>query len=289
LRGAQVRDALKWSGYLNETIELFGKNVEVKFQSHHWPVWENAKVVDYWKKQRDLYKYIHDQSVNLMNKGYNGAEIADAQRSGMFPCATFSGSFDGPNKVFAWRSAADYETTSYINNRRPGELYISGGQAPPPKGTVPAGPFIAKADATTGREIWRTYLDNGNVSGAWIANTNLNILPDGNIVFAWSGFVALVDGNTGEILKVAELPGGEAPIADTNFKHVTIAPDGTLILKSQTRPVGCTLQGTIAIMECSAKGMKRVGGMNPSVGWSQRARISAPIMRPVSRSTIGCA
>jgi alkyl sulfatase BDS1-like metallo-beta-lactamase superfamily hydrolase len=77
LRGAQVRDALKWSAYLNETIELYGKNVESKFQSHHWPMWENAKIVDYWKKQRDLYKYIHDQSVNLMNKGYTGSEIAE--------------------------------------------------------------------------------------------------------------------------------------------------------------------------------------------------------------------
>jgi alkyl sulfatase BDS1-like metallo-beta-lactamase superfamily hydrolase len=77
LRGAQVRDALKWAGFLNETIELYGQGVESKFQSHHWPMWGNAKIVDYWKKQRDLYKYIHDQSVNLMNKGYTGTEIAD--------------------------------------------------------------------------------------------------------------------------------------------------------------------------------------------------------------------
>ena len=77
LRGAQVRDALKWASYLNETIELYGKDVEVKFQSHHWPVWGNQKVIDYWKKQRDLYKYTHDQSVNLMNKGYIGSEIAE--------------------------------------------------------------------------------------------------------------------------------------------------------------------------------------------------------------------
>ena len=67
---------------------------------------------------------------NLQTPGYfpsiNGAELADAQRGGMFPCATFSGSFDGPNKVFAWRSAVEYDTTSYLNNRRPGELFISG-------------------------------------------------------------------------------------------------------------------------------------------------------------------
>jgi alkyl sulfatase BDS1-like metallo-beta-lactamase superfamily hydrolase len=77
LRGAQVRDALKWAGYLNQTIDLYGKDVDVKFQSHHWPQWGNAKIVDYWKKQRDLYKYTHDQSVNLLNKGFNGAEIAE--------------------------------------------------------------------------------------------------------------------------------------------------------------------------------------------------------------------
>jgi len=77
LRGAQVRNALKWAQYLNETIDLFGKGTEVKFQSHHWPMWGNAKIIDYWKKQRDLYKYTHDQSVNLMNKGYIGSEIAE--------------------------------------------------------------------------------------------------------------------------------------------------------------------------------------------------------------------
>lgn len=77
LRGAQVRDALKWASYLNETIALYGPATEVKFQSHHWPQWGNAKIIDYWKKQRDLYKYTHDQSVNLMNKGYTGEEISE--------------------------------------------------------------------------------------------------------------------------------------------------------------------------------------------------------------------
>ena len=77
LRGAQVRDPLKWAHHLSETILLYGKDVDVKFQSHHWPQWGTQKVVDYWKKQRDLYKYTHDQSVNLMNKGYIGSEIAE--------------------------------------------------------------------------------------------------------------------------------------------------------------------------------------------------------------------
>lgn len=187
----------------------------------------------------------------------NGAEIADAQRSGMFQCASFTGSFDGPNTVFAWRSADSFDTASYINNRKPGELYISGGQAPPSKGAIPAGPYVAKADATTGRQIWRTYLDNGNASGAWIANTNLNILPNGRIVTAWQNKVALLDGDTGLILKQTTLPTGQTPAIDVSYKHLTIAPDGTLILKDQTRPSGCKLQGTMAILQCNEPGMKQ--------------------------------
>lgn len=77
LRGAQVRDALKWSSYLQETIELWGDDVEVKFQSHHWPMWGQGDIVKYFKKQRDMYKYTHDQTVRLMNQGYVGSEISE--------------------------------------------------------------------------------------------------------------------------------------------------------------------------------------------------------------------
>ncbi len=74
----RVRDGLVWAKYLNETIETYGPMIESEFASHHWPMWGNARILDFLKKQRDLYKYIHDQSVNLMNKGYIGTEIADA-------------------------------------------------------------------------------------------------------------------------------------------------------------------------------------------------------------------
>jgi alkyl sulfatase BDS1-like metallo-beta-lactamase superfamily hydrolase len=77
LRGAQVRDAAKWASFLDETIALYGDGTDVKFQAHHWPVWGHDKVIDYWKKQRDLYKYLHDQTVRLLNSGYIGTEIAD--------------------------------------------------------------------------------------------------------------------------------------------------------------------------------------------------------------------
>ncbi|MGL5726814.1 MAG: alkyl/aryl-sulfatase, partial [Plesiomonas sp.] len=77
LRGAQVRDGQKWAHYIDETIDLYGKNVDVVFQSHHWPRWGNEYVNDYMKKTRDTYKYIHDQSVRLLNEGYTSQEISE--------------------------------------------------------------------------------------------------------------------------------------------------------------------------------------------------------------------
>lgn len=77
LRGAQVRDGKKWAGFIDEAIDLYGKDAEVVFQSHHWPRWGNAIILDYMKKQRDAYKYIHDQAVRLLNHGYTSTEIAE--------------------------------------------------------------------------------------------------------------------------------------------------------------------------------------------------------------------
>lgn len=187
----------------------------------------------------------------------NAAEIADSQRSGFFPAATFTGSFDGPNRVYASRSADRYQGLTYLCNRRPGELFLVGGDYPPPTGPLPPGPYVARVDATTGRQIWRTYVDNANVSGRWIGNGNLNIMDDGNIRFAWSNQIVLIDGDSGLILRHNTLPSGTAPQKDVNYKHLTIAPDRTLILKCQTRPTGETSQGTIAIFKGLAAGKKQ--------------------------------
>ncbi|MBW1708511.1 MAG: MBL fold metallo-hydrolase [Deltaproteobacteria bacterium] len=79
-RGAQTRDALAWANQINESIELFGDRLEVQFASHHWPTWGREAAVDYLKTQRDLYKYIHDQTLRLANHGYTRDEIAEQLR-----------------------------------------------------------------------------------------------------------------------------------------------------------------------------------------------------------------
>ncbi len=195
----------------------------------------------------------------------NGAEIADAQRSGLYPCATFTGSFDGANRVFAWRSQGSYQATNFVNNRKPGELYITGGDNPDLTGPVAPGPFVAKVDATTGAQIWRTYLDNANVSSNFIATANLNILANGRIVFAWTNKIVLLDPDTGLIMSSNTLPTANTPVSDVSFKHVTMAPDGTLILKTQTRPTGSKEQGTMAIIKGVQGGLKQANSIIAAV------------------------
>ncbi len=77
LRGAVVRDARVWSSYLDEAAVLFGGDTDVAFASHHWPTWGSDRVVEYLSIQRDLYAYLHDQTLRLMNSGLNGAEAAE--------------------------------------------------------------------------------------------------------------------------------------------------------------------------------------------------------------------
>ncbi|HEV8579053.1 MAG TPA: alkyl sulfatase dimerization domain-containing protein [Thermoanaerobaculia bacterium] len=77
LRGAKVRDPLQWSSYLQQAIDLFGNEAAVVFTSHHWPKWGHDSILNYMSKQRDLYKYIHDQAVRLLNQGYTIIELAE--------------------------------------------------------------------------------------------------------------------------------------------------------------------------------------------------------------------
>ena len=77
LRGAQIRDGRLWSRYLNEAIERYGNRTDVVIAQHHWPMWGNERIVAFLKKQRDLYKFIHDQTVRLLNHGLTPTEIAE--------------------------------------------------------------------------------------------------------------------------------------------------------------------------------------------------------------------
>jgi alkyl sulfatase BDS1-like metallo-beta-lactamase superfamily hydrolase len=89
LRGTKARDALKWSRYIDEAIELFAE-AEIYFGTHHWPVWGREQVAEFLRIHRDTYKYIHDQTLRMANNGMTPREIAEEIRLPDSLCRTFS-------------------------------------------------------------------------------------------------------------------------------------------------------------------------------------------------------
>ncbi|MCL4170731.1 UNVERIFIED_CONTAM: hypothetical protein GTU68_045653, partial [Idotea baltica] len=77
IRGAQARNSLNWSKYIDEALDMFGDDTNVMFASHHWPRWGKEDVREFMELQRDLYRWIHDQTMRYANHGYTGIEIGD--------------------------------------------------------------------------------------------------------------------------------------------------------------------------------------------------------------------
>lgn len=77
-RGALVRDSKRWADYLTETLAWYGPGADVFFSSHAWPRFGRERITAFLELHRDAYKYLHDQSVRMMNGGMTGVEIADA-------------------------------------------------------------------------------------------------------------------------------------------------------------------------------------------------------------------
>ena len=77
-RGAKVRDALAWSRVIDHTLAEYGDKSDVVFASHHWPTWGNDNVQDFLKGQRDVYRYVHDQTMRQANGGATMHEAAEA-------------------------------------------------------------------------------------------------------------------------------------------------------------------------------------------------------------------
>jgi alkyl sulfatase BDS1-like metallo-beta-lactamase superfamily hydrolase len=79
-RGADVRDALAWSKYLGEALQMWGGKADAMCGQHHWPVWGHDRIDTMIRQQRDLYKFAHDQTIRLMNHGLTASEIAETIR-----------------------------------------------------------------------------------------------------------------------------------------------------------------------------------------------------------------
>ena len=74
LRGAEIRDALAWAKYIDEAIVSW-PDMEYICSSHNWPRYGNETCITYLENHRDIYKFIHDRTLNLLNKGYTLNEV----------------------------------------------------------------------------------------------------------------------------------------------------------------------------------------------------------------------
>ena len=181
--------------------------------------------------------------------GEHGGTGGVAGRTGLFACASFTGSFDGPNQVLTDRSQGVFETPYNILTKSPTEAYIYGGgsgEAIPP----PPGPFVARFNPSTGAEVWRTVLDNIAASGQWNVLTAINLGADGTIMALFGHQLAKLDAETGAVLAWTDLPAGPADPLSLSYDGGVFGPDGTFFPKTQTRPLHCTIQGFPALFLC---------------------------------------
>ena len=75
LRGAQVRDSLRWSKYIAEALYEYGVKADVMFASHHWPRWGNARIQQVLRDQRDIYAHMNNEVLHHVNQGVTINEI----------------------------------------------------------------------------------------------------------------------------------------------------------------------------------------------------------------------
>lgn len=204
------------------------------------------------KETACVKKYAQEPASNYA--GYFPAigapEHTDNVRSGVQPCGTFTGSLTGENEVFRYQSETTYPGgIGLVVFDGPNAGYLWAG------GIVPGGTqYISKFDPSTGKEAWRTYLQNVNISGQWLALGSLAIIEDGTLVGAAGHTFWKLDRRTGAILASQKQPIEGTPAKDHNFDGMVVAPDGqgTLLMKSQTRSVGCPTQTNSAMSSCPA-------------------------------------
>jgi len=178
----------------------------------------------------------------------NPAELHDSNRTHVYECAHFTGSFTGPNKVYAYASPVQYYSPIFAVTRGTDDLYVYGGawgNAIP----KPSGPFVAKLNVGDLTQLWRTDLINLNATtsptGVWNYIGGLNVLEDGSIAAIANSYLYKLNASTGAVEAQLLLPTGDSLPSNTNFNGIAAWADGILVMKSMTRPPGCTFDGPL--------------------------------------------
>ena len=181
-------------------------------------------------------------------------EHTDSIHSGVQPCATFTGSFNGLNQAAQMTSASKWGSIQFIVNDGPTGSYIMGGGL----ASETSGQYVAKFNPLTGKQIWITYINaiDALPAGQWNAFGSIGVIADGTIIAAAGTTIVKLNPATGSILKSVQLGVSStlsSPI-NANFDGLLVAPNtsGVILLKSQNRPIGCPTQGNMAMSTCQA-------------------------------------
>ena len=218
LRGALVRDPHAWSGYLTEAIDTFADRADVVFASHHWPTWGRAHIVEFMSLQRDMYAYLHDQTLRLLNQGYTGVEIAEMFQ--MPPALDKAWHTHGYYGSVSHNVKAVYQRYMGWFDGNPGRLWPHPPEALAPRyvdamGGIDRVVELAKAAFDSGDFRWAATLldhaiftDSEHAAARVLYSDTLEQLAYGAENATWrnfflSGAAELRDGNLGTAVQVA--------------------------------------------------------------------------------------
>ena len=184
-------------------------------------------------------------------------EVTDAIHSGLQPCATFSGGANIKSNKF---QVAQYlSPTVYpgqiqmIIQGGPNAAFLVGGSPGLPVPSYTAGPYVARFNPATGAQLWRTALPVA--PGQWIAAPSGAVVKGGWVDVVVGPTIYKLNPNTGKIVASVKQPVLDGDATDANFDGFAISPDstGAILLKSQNRSTGCTVQGNQAMSACIAQ------------------------------------
>ncbi|WP_157180968.1 hypothetical protein [Actinopolymorpha alba] len=211
------------------------------------------------------------------------AEQHDSQRTHLFTCADFLGSFNGRNEVFEYASSDNYAAPYNLVTKGADELYLYGGGNAP--GT--SAPYVARIDPSTLKQVWRTPLNK--MPGQWTGPASVVIPANGDVIATYGRQAVRIAAATGQVVAEASLPTGPGDPLNTYFDTTVGGPDGTLFSVSQTRPAGCREQGMDVTLRCKGKRPNSViVAYNPDTLQALHAIATAPTAaRGLALSVIG--
>ena len=241
LRGALVRDPRAWAGYLTEAIDTFADRTDVVFASHHWPTWGPERIVDYLSLQRDLYAYLHDQTLRQLNQGFTGIEIAES--FAMPPALERAWHTHGYYGSVSHNVKAVYQRYMGWFDGNPGRLWQHPPEAAAPRYVAAMGGIdnvvdIARAAYDSGDYRWAATLldhavftDENHAAARELYGDTLEQLGYGAECATWrnfflSGATELRDGNFGTPVTTTSMTMLSQLTPEQMFDIIAISVDG---------------------------------------------------------------